>query len=106
MERTDPDLVTWVPDTGHIVRGKQDLLGTLRDYSARIRHVHLKDASAEGEWRMLGEGICNMPEVVACLRDELQFDGWLILEEEAPEAGADPAAAVRRNREYLAPIVG
>ena len=106
MRLTDPALVGWVPDTGHIVRGGQDLLGTLRDHASRIRYVHLKDAGADGSWRMMGRGVCDMPAVVACLRDELGFDGWLVLEEESPEAGRDPARAVRLNREYMATILG
>src|SRR6476620_7331856 len=43
MELTDPALIGWNPDTGHIVRGGQNLAETLRRFAARIRHMHLKD---------------------------------------------------------------
>ena len=56
MRLTDPALVGWVPDTGHIVRGGQDMLDTLRDHASRIRYVHLKDADADGSWSMMGRG--------------------------------------------------
>ena len=47
MGMTDPDLVKWNPDTGHIIRGGQDLVDTLRRYGDRIIHVHLKDVDRD-----------------------------------------------------------
>lgn len=106
MARTDPALIGWVPDTGHIVRGQMDLLATLKDFKDRIRYVHLKDATRAGEWAMMGEGDCDMPAVIACLKNEIGFDGWLILEEESPEAGKDPGRAVATNRAYMSRVMG
>lgn len=105
MAATDPALVKWVPDTGHIIRGAQDIPETLSLFRDRIAYVHLKDASKAGEWRMMGAGDCDIPGVIAHLRDELGFDGWLVGEEESEEAGRDPSAAVKVNRQYLAGIV-
>ncbi|TGU31627.1 sugar phosphate isomerase/epimerase, partial [bacterium M00.F.Ca.ET.152.01.1.1] len=42
----DPDLVGWVPDTGHILRGHKDMADTLTTYRDRIRYIHLKDVDA------------------------------------------------------------
>lgn len=106
MAATDPALIKWVPDTGHIIRGSQDIPETLSMFRDRIAYVHLKDASQAGEWKMMGAGDCDIPGVIAHLRDELGFDGWLIGEEESDEAGRDPAVAVKINREYLARIIG
>jgi len=53
----------------------------------------------------MGAGDCDIPGVIAHLRDELGFDGWLVGEEESEEAGRDPSAAVKVNRQYLAGIV-
>ena len=50
---------------------------------------------------MLGEGICDTAAVIAVVAAAPNFNGWLVLEEESDTAAADPAAAVRRNRETL-----
>ncbi len=97
----DETLVGWVPDTGHILRGHDDLLDTLRTHRDRIRYLHLKDADAQGRWAMLGQGLCNVPEVLGLLRGAPRFNGWLVVEEESDEAAADPAAAVACNRETM-----
>ena len=102
MQATDPAVVGWVPDTGHILKGGMDVRATLRRYWERIAYVHLKDACVDGSWRLMGEGDVGIPEVIACLEDEISFSGWLVAEEEAPEAGQDPAGAVSRNGRYLA----
>jgi sugar phosphate isomerase/epimerase len=101
MSLTDPALVGWVPDTGHILRGRQDILDTLSSYRDRIRYLHLKDVDAAGRWSMLGEGICDTGAVIEVVRAAPNFNGWLVLEEESEIAAADPAAAVRRNRVTL-----
>lgn len=89
--------IGWVPDTGHILRAKQDIGLTLGDFSDRIRYLHLKDVDADGNWAMLGEGICDLTAVLATVEKAPRFNGWVVVEEESEEAGKDPAAAVRRN---------
>ncbi len=93
--------VGWVPDTGHILRGGQNILDTLATYKDRIRYLHLKDVDAGGTWQMLGAGMCDMAAVIAAVRGAPNFNGWLVLEEESEEAGRDPAAAVALNRETI-----
>ncbi|WP_377293734.1 sugar phosphate isomerase/epimerase family protein [Rhizobium sp. SG2393] len=93
--------VGWVPDTGHILRGGQDIDDTLATYRSRIRYVHLKDVDAAGDWAMLGAGVCDVPAVIASVRQGPQFNGWIVVEEESEEAGRDPASAVARNRETM-----
>lgn len=97
----DPELVGWVPDTGHILRGHEDLLDTLRAHKERIRYLHLKDVDAQGRWAMLGQGVCDIPGVVRLLSEVPRFNGWLVVEEESDEAAADPSEAVRRNRDTM-----
>ncbi|RFB88338.1 myo-inositol catabolism protein [Rhizobium leguminosarum bv. trifolii] len=93
--------VGWVPDTGHILRGGQEIGDTLSAYRDRIRYVHLKDVDAGGIWAMLGEGVCDVPAVISAVRAAPEFTGWIVVEEESDHAGTDPAAAVRKNRETL-----
>ena len=93
--------VGWVPDTGHILRGHRDMLDTLTTHRDRIRYLHLKDVDAGGTWAMLGQGACDTPAVIEVVRAAPRFNGWLVLEEESHEAAADPAAAVKTNRETM-----
>ena len=101
----DPS-VGWVPDTGHILRGGQSLPGTLAAHRDRIRYVHLKDVDSTGAWAMLGEGLCDLPAVIEAARGALAFNGWIVAEEESQTAAADPASAVRRNRDTLRRLSG
>jgi sugar phosphate isomerase/epimerase len=93
--------VGWVPDTGHILRGGQAIGDTLAAHRDRIRYVHLKDVDRQGTWAMLGEGACDVPAVIAAVRQAPRFNGWIVVEEESEAAAADPAAAVRANRETM-----
>lgn len=97
----DPSLVGWVPDTGHILRGHTDMADTLTIYQDRIRYVHLKDVDASGTWAMLGRGVCDTGKVIEIASAAPNFNGWLVLEEESETAGADPAAAVKTNRQTM-----
>lgn len=99
--RLDTAAVGWVPDTGHIIRGGQNIEDTMRTYSDRIRYIHLKDVDRAGEWQMLGAGACDVPAVMAIAREAPNFNGWIVVEEESEEAGRDPAAAVAENRRTL-----
>ena len=93
--------VGWVPDTGHILRGRQAIDDTLAAHRDRIRYVHLKDVDPQGTWAMLGEGACDVPAVISVARQAPRFNGWIVVEEESEAAASDPAAAVRTNRETL-----
>ncbi|RVC76791.1 MAG: sugar phosphate isomerase/epimerase [Mesorhizobium sp.] len=97
----DASLVGWVPDTGHILRGHKDMADTLTTYSDRIRYVHLKDVDAGGTWAMLGKGVCDTAKVIEIASAAPNFNGWLVLEEESETAAADPAGAVKTNRQTM-----
>ncbi|WP_217578022.1 sugar phosphate isomerase/epimerase [Mesorhizobium sp. GbtcB19] len=97
----DASLVGWVPDTGHILRGHCDMADTLTTYRDRIRYVHLKDVDANGTWAMLGKGICDTAKVIEIASAAPNFNGWLVLEEESETAAADPAGAVKTNRQTM-----
>ncbi len=109
FDRTDYDRlfglldlrVGWVPDTGHLLRGHPDMADTLRTHSGRIRYVHLKDVDAGRDWAMLGQGICDTATVLEICAAAPRFNGWVVVEEESEEAGTDPGAAVRQNRETM-----
>ena len=103
LDHLDPRYISFGPDTGHIVRGGQDLLTCLRAHLPRITHLHLKDVTADRQWAPLGEGICDFPAVFELL-EPAGYDGWVVGEEESEAARWDGVAAIWRNREYLRSI--
>ncbi len=103
MDHLDERYTSLGPDSGHIVRGGQDLLTCLQTYIARITHLHFKDVASTGEWVALGQGVCDFPTVLALLESN-DYGGWVVAEEESAEARQDGRAAIRKNREYLLTI--
>ena len=99
MQRLDP-AVRYCPDSGHIVRGGQDLLACFREHAGRISHVHFKDVDAHGNWKLTGEGICDFAAVMQLL-ERHQYDGWIVLEDESDEARRDGRMAIRQGRNYF-----
>lgn len=104
FERLDTR-VGWIPDTGHILRGGQDVGTAMTRWQDRIRYIHLKDVDAQGNWVMLGRGELDIPEVARIASDAPRFNGWLVLEEESEEAGRDPAVAVKHNFETMTSVL-
>jgi len=96
----NPRLVGFAPDTGHIVKGGMDVTKILETYRPLIEHVHFKDISAEGGWTGMGAGIIDFPGIVRMLKDT-GYSGWIMIEEESPEAEVDPDTATIKNGEYL-----
>ena len=76
LERLDSRYVSFGPDTGHIVRGGQDLLTCLRTNISRITHLHLKDATAEGVWVGLAKGSVISRPSSRCSRRRAMTAGW------------------------------
>jgi inosose dehydratase len=120
LDETEPGLVGWCLDIGHLAFGGGDALDMLPRYADRVKHVHAKDVSAEvlaqakaEGWSFgkalehyifppLGEGIARIPEVVGALRDA-GYDGWYVIEQ---DTAPDPTATARANREYLEGLLG
>lgn len=97
LNSIEPDGIQFNPDTGHILRGGQDLMGCLRRFRNRIVHVHIKDVDAQGRWAPLGKGITPTAQLMRWL-EETGFTGWVVMEEESDEARQDVAKAVAANR--------
>jgi inosose dehydratase len=88
------------PDTGHILRGGQDVIDCLERYREQIVHVHIKDVDDQSTWAPLGQGRTPIKLVFEFL-ERAGFDGWVIIEEESDAAVKDVAKAVGANRRYL-----
>lgn len=98
----DPALVGYVPDTGHIIKGGNTVREVMDAFLDRILYIHLKDVSADGtQWKMLGEGACDVPDILSSLPTAPRFNGWVVVEEESDIGAADPASAVTRNFERI-----
>ncbi len=93
--------VGFTADVGHIASGGMDLLGTLRAYRDRLDHIHFKDIDSRGRWVATGTGIIDFPGLTSYLRDT-SFAGWIVLEDESPDAERDPDEATHRNGRYVA----
>jgi inosose dehydratase len=111
-------------DTGHTLIGDGDPVSLARDWSDRLRHVHLKDVSspllarvrdgdldverawAEGLFCPFGEGGVDLEAVLAELAS---FDGWMVLEQDriAVRGGDLPTvrAVEQRNLEFVERVV-
>ncbi len=90
-----------MPDTGHILRGHEDILGypdePIRTASAIcISRTSMRTANGPCLAR-----VCDTPAVIDIVAAAPRFNGWLVLEEESDTAAADPATAVQTNRETM-----
>lgn len=118
MRRTDSSLVGLALDTGHIVYGGGTPLDVLARYRSRVKHVHFKDcdtavaasARAQGLGYLasvrarlfceLGAGAVDFAAVIAALR-RMEYDGWIVVEQDVFAGDGTPAESARRSREYL-----
>ena len=56
---------------------------TVTNLGDKIKHVHIKDSVSEkGEvvYKLLGEGDMPLPQMLACLEKEINYDGYVSLE--------------------------
>lgn len=124
LELTDVGLLL---DTGHLALGGGNPTAALRDWGARINHLHVKDVRNDVLAGVIADG-ADMPEAwrrgVFCelgtgdvdldaFFTELgrsRYAGWLVVEQDmvpqSPEDAAEAAAAQVRNRAWLAEHAG
>jgi inosose dehydratase len=120
LDETDPSLVGWCLDCGHLVYGGGDVLRMLQKYGGRVGYVHIKDVDGEilqralqERWSFhralkafifakLGHGIVNIAAVIRALTDS-GYDGWLVVEQDTTPG--DPTRVARENRRYLEGLI-
>jgi inosose dehydratase len=124
LERTDPHLLKFCLDTGHVAFGGGDPLEIARRHAARIGYVHLKDidlprlrgllrdgqtyvgAARQDVFVELGRGSLDLPALYQALLDS-GYDGWIIVEQDrVVTAQTDTLGSARRNRAYLRERLG
>jgi inosose dehydratase len=114
MQLSDPDLVGLCLDVGHFIVGGGDPVQAVRRYGRRIRHVHMKDVDASVLQRLragaipnflealrarifteLGSGVLDVLGVVRELA-RIDYDGWLMCEQDTTWRPAAESAAISR----------
>jgi len=126
LDRTDPDLLGLVFDTGHYAYGAGAARTSLavegiERFGERVRHVHFKDchprlaarariegwdylaAVRHGIFCELGGGVVDFRGVTAWLKSH-DYGGWIVVEQDVLPGMGAPRESARRNREYLRSI--
>jgi len=121
LAHTDPEDIGLVFDTGHYAYGagtSTSVLEGLKRFGERVLHVHFKDCSEHiaaqarsAEWDYfeairhgvfceLGQGSVNFPDVLQELR-AMDYDGWIVVEQDVLPGMGSPKESAERNRAYL-----
>jgi inosose dehydratase len=121
MQRTAPDLLGLCVDTGHATYGGADPVALISRYRDRVWHVHFKDCSPtiaararderwdylaavrQGVFCELGTGQVDFAAVLEQLR-AIEYDGWIVVEQDVLPSMGTPAESAARNRRFLARI--
>jgi inosose dehydratase len=122
LSDTDPDLVGFCLDTAHTTYGGHDPVAIARNWTPRIRYLHIKECdrvklqtvlAAEGDYYAaviadvfpeLGKGSVDFPALLEVLRG-MDFNGWAVVEQDIlPDTGTNALASAKANREYLRKI--
>jgi inosose dehydratase len=108
-------------DTGHYAYGGGDPTEFVREQSALIGHLHLKDVdpgiltrAREQGWGFtdalrqivfcpFGSGMVDIPAIVRALKD-VAFNGWVVVEQDTCEG--DPTERAAAHRAYLRSCCG
>ena len=123
MDRTHPELVHLLLDTGHLAFALADPLRVTRKYGNRIKHIHLKDVREDvvvqvkeqglsfydaiqaGVFTVPGDGSIDFVPIFDALA-EADFEGWLVIEAEQNPAKANPLQYAKMARSYLRDTLG
>ncbi|WP_144514362.1 myo-inosose-2 dehydratase [Bacillus thuringiensis] len=118
MDITDPNLVSLLFDTGHLVFSGEEPLYILKKYLPRIKHVHLKDIRKEvvdavkenelsflqavknGAYTVPGDGVIVFDEVFTILANS-DYKGWFVVEAEQDPALANPFEYALKARKFI-----
>jgi sugar phosphate isomerase/epimerase len=98
LMRTDPALVDFEMDVYWVTKGGADPMWYLRHHAGRFPMLHLKDATAAPERRMVdvGAGTIDFVELLTLARN--QGTSHAFVEHDEP---SDPLASIRASYSYL-----
>ena len=113
MQRVDPALIYFGPDTAHLTVGKCDAVSIFKRYAPRIKFVHVKDVKknkqAQGDdakqgfevysnFLELGEGEVDIPGCLQVL-EGVGYNGYLTIELDSSRFGNKESAVM--NLAYM-----
>lgn len=123
MERTDPEYVSLLFDSGHFAYCGEDPVAMVTKYVDRIKHVHLKDIRPEvvekvkaedmsflagvraGAFTIPGDGCVDFDSIFKVL-EEADYAGYMVVEAEQDPAKANPLEYAIRARKFIAEKTG
>ena len=100
----DRRVLKYTPDVGHMAKGGMDPLKVIKEYRDIVNCVHYKDMFDDGRWAAMGEGIIDFEGVTSYLK-ETNFEGWIIVEDEADEAITDPDGVTAKDGIYIEEVL-
>jgi inosose dehydratase len=110
LDRLDPSLVGFAPDTGQIAKGGADPFPIVDRWAERVRYVHMKDLAPEWEamrqagvplrspegYAEMGQGTIDFRRLLPIL-DRVGYAGWLMAElDESKRSGRESATLAKR----------
>lgn len=118
MENTDPEKVSLLFDTGHLVYSGEEPLGIFEKYHHRIKHIHFKDIRKDvmnevknekdsfltgvkkGAFTVPGDGMVDFTPIWKAI-EQSGYEGWIIVEAEQDPSLAIPFIYAKQAREYI-----
>ena len=100
LENLDTSVTGWTPDVGHIINGGMDPLTKMKQYAEMINFVHYKDWDGNPEFSLMGQGKVDLVGITQWLKDR-DYEGWIICEDEAPEAVDDPDGVTMHDGKWI-----
>ena len=100
LEGLDSEATGYCPDVGHIAKGGMDPLSIVKKYRSVVNCVHYKDMYDDGRWAQTGEGCIDFVGITNYLK-ETDFEGWIVMEDEADQAITDPDGVTVKDGIYI-----
>ncbi len=95
--------IGYAPDAGHMANAGIDPLKVIMENREIVQHVHFKDMTKDHVWATMGTGIIDFKSIVRFL-EETDYRGWIMTEDESPDAVADSDGVVLADGKYMAEI--
>ena len=104
IRQTDPEVVSFMMDSGHVHLAGMKPGAFLRKHGRRIDCIHIRNVGPDEKRVRLGTGLPDLGELAAAIRDT-QWRGWLINEPELRTADTALAtASIKSDRAYMKQI--
>lgn len=118
MKETDPEKVSLLYDTGHLVFSGEDPVEVFKKHVDRIKHIHFKDVREEvakdvrekedsfltavrkGAFTVPGDGKIDFNPIMKQII-EANYKGWIVVEAEQDPAVANPFEYAVKAKRYI-----